>query len=103
MVTRFMESPGVMLARYEGKRCYADLECLRHGRKLCVVCEVRLAEVVGLGHAADLWGSGGGRGGDFSLSGGAGRAWQGNEYDYIAEGWGRSGRQGRVDIGAGGG
>ncbi len=42
----------VMLARYESKRRYADIECVRHGRELCVVCEVGLAEVVGLGNAA---------------------------------------------------
>ncbi len=38
----------VMLARYESKRRYADIECVRHGRELCVVCEVGLAEVVEL-------------------------------------------------------
>src|SRR5712664_248132 len=89
-------------SRYEGKRCYADLECVGHGRELCVVCEVGLAEVVGLGNAANFRGGGVGRGGDFSLSGSAGRARQRNEYDYISEGWGRSRRQGRVDVGVGG-
>ena len=39
---------GVILARYESKRRYADIECIRHGREFCVVCEVGVAEVVGL-------------------------------------------------------
>ncbi len=38
----------VMLARYESKRRYADIECVRGGRKLCVVCEVGVPEVGGL-------------------------------------------------------
>src|SRR6267378_6846337 len=44
-----MESPGVMLSRYEGKRCYADIECVGHGRELCLVCEMGLGEVVDWG------------------------------------------------------
>ncbi len=39
---------GVMLARYDGKTRYADIECIRHGREFCVVCEVGVAEVVEL-------------------------------------------------------
>jgi len=37
-----------MLARYDGKTRYADIECIRHGREFCVVCEVGVAEVVEL-------------------------------------------------------
>ncbi len=57
-MTRYMEAPDVILARYEGKRCYADIECVGHGRELCVVCEVGLGEVVGLGNAAEVVGLG---------------------------------------------
>src|SRR6266478_6073675 len=89
-------------SRYEGKRCYADLECFGHGREFCLVCEVGLGEVVGLGNAANFWGGGVRRGRDLSVPGSAGRAWQGNEYDYISEGWRRSRGQGRVDVGVGG-
>src|SRR6266478_5618092 len=97
-----MESPGVMLARYEGKRRYADTECVRHGRELCVVCEVGLGEVVGLGSAAYFWGGGVGRDRDFSVPRCAGRSWQRNKYDYVSEGRRRSRRQGRLDVGVGG-
>jgi len=37
-----------MLPSYECQKRYADIECVRHGRELCVVCEVGLAEVVEL-------------------------------------------------------
>jgi hypothetical protein len=54
----------VILARYECETRYADIECVGHGRgpanpsadangALCVVCEVGVGEVVGLGNAAD--------------------------------------------------
>src|SRR6266404_2060015 len=89
-------------SRYEGKRCYADLECVGHGREFCVVCKVGLGEVVGLGNAANFRGGGVRRGGDFSLSGSAGRSRQGSEYDYLSKGRRRSGRQGGVDVGVGG-
>src|SRR5260370_26789189 len=91
-----------ILARYERERRYADIECVRHGREFCLVCEVGLGEVVGLGNAANFWGGGGRRGRDLSVPGSAGRAWQGNEYDYISEGCRRSRGQGPVDAGVGG-
>src|SRR6266478_6666464 len=97
-----MESPGVMLARYECERRYADIECVGHGRELCLVCEVGLGEVVGLGNAANFRGGGVRRGGDISLPGGAGRARQRNEYYYLPEGRRRGGGQGGVDVGVGG-
>ena len=49
---------GVVLARYECKRRYAGIECVRHGRELCVVCEVGVGEVVGLGNTTDFRGGG---------------------------------------------
>ena len=49
-----------MLPSYECQKRYADIECVRHGRELCVVCEVGVGEVVGLGNAADFPGGGSG-------------------------------------------
>ncbi len=42
-----LESNGI-LARYECEKRYADIECVRRGRELCVVCEVGLGKIVEL-------------------------------------------------------
>src|SRR5216684_6357405 len=97
-----MESPGVMLSRYESQKHHADTECVRHGWELCLVCEVGLGEVLGLGNAANFWGGGVRRGRDLSVPGSAGRARQRNEYDYVSAGGRRGRRQGRLDVGVGG-
>jgi len=41
-----------MLRRYGRQTRYADFECIGHRRELCVVCEVGMEEVLGLGNAA---------------------------------------------------
>ena len=43
-----------MLRRYGRQTRYADLECIGHCGELCVVCEVGMEEVLGLGNAADV-------------------------------------------------
>jgi len=41
-----------MLRRYGRETRYAYFECVGHWGELCVVCEVGMEEVLGLGNAA---------------------------------------------------
>jgi hypothetical protein len=91
-----------MLRRYGRETRYANFECVGHCHELCMVREVGLEEVLGLGNAADVWVRGVWRMRDFSLPGRPGKPGQRNQQLDV---WGRrrsNGRQGCVDVGVGG-
>jgi hypothetical protein len=72
-----------MLRRYGRETRYANFECVGHYRELCMVREVGLEEVLGLGNAADVWVRGVRRMRDFSLPGRAGKPGQGSKYFHV--------------------
>jgi hypothetical protein len=93
----------VILPHYECERHNTDIECIRHLRKLRLVREVGLEEVLGLGNTSDF------RSGrvrsvrDLPLPGRTRRPRPRFEYHDVYRSRRRSSRQGRVDVGVGGG
>ncbi len=90
-----------MLARHVRESHNANFERNGYCRELCVVCEVGLEEVLGLGNAADFRVRGVRRMRDFSLPRRAGKPGQGNEPLDVWTGRRRDGGPRRVDVGVG--
>src|SRR5882762_2503666 len=88
---------------HECESDYTDSERFRHRGELRMVREVGLEEVLGLGNAADFRVGGFGGMRDLSLPGGTREPRQGGEHVHVWTRWRRNGRQGRLDVGVGGG
>src|SRR5882762_11673991 len=90
-------------AAHECESDYTDTERFRHRGELRLVWEVGLEKVLGLGNAADFRGGGVGGMRDLSLPRGTREPRQGGERVHVWTRWRRNGRQGRLDVGVGGG